>query len=422
MLKSLGIYREKEKVIKQLTAEGTITDNLMHAFPQREDAVIFFTTCAIDGEIEAVDAFIRCGVDIDGLVQDDYTAVHLAAQEGHLEVVKLLVSKGANIHIETHDRGRYAFYSACLHGHLPVVEFLRPLLTNVDKKIKSGVTPLNATCGNGNLEVVKFLVSSGADVNSADNDGVTPMRVACWEGYLDIVKYLREAGADINRSANDESTPLSAAAYNGRISIVMYLNEMGAVMDKRDDDGMTALYAASCNGHLDVVRYLLECGADMSIPDNAGVTAAEVALANGHQDVSRYLLGRNGSISSSNRMNGFGDLEIRSTAGSTMDNNDVTSLKSELKDLKKELLSMQKWYYISLIVLVAVAAFFIGGMYNEPATRPPPELVATAKPPFSTEKMDMDISKPSAASVKAKVQKKTKASKESRVFNNFDQL
>ena len=152
----------------------------------------------------------------------------------------------------------------------------------------------------------------------------------------------------------------------------------------------------------------------MSIPDNAGVTAAEVALANGHQDVNRYLLSRNGSISSSNRMNGFGDLEIRSTAGSTMDNNDVTSLKSELKDLKKEILSMQKWYYISLIVLVAVAAFFIGAMHNEPATtRLPSELVATAKPPFSTEKMDMDTSKPSAASVKAKVQKKTKTSKES---------
>ena len=44
MLKSLGIYRDKEKVIKQLTAEGSITTNLHDAFPEREDAVIFFTT------------------------------------------------------------------------------------------------------------------------------------------------------------------------------------------------------------------------------------------------------------------------------------------------------------------------------------------------------------------------------------------
>ena len=155
-------------------------------------------------------------------------AVHLAAQEGHLNVVKLLVSKGANVHIETREKGRYAFYSACLQGHFEVVKFLRPFIANIDRKIKSGVTPLNATCGNGHLEIVKFLVEAGADVNSADNDGVTPMRVACWEGHLEIVRFLKECGADINKSANDESTPLSAASYNGRISVVMFLKESGA--------------------------------------------------------------------------------------------------------------------------------------------------------------------------------------------------
>lgn len=100
-------------------------------------------------------------------------ALHLAAQEGHLNVVKLLLANNANLHIETQDKGRYAFYSACLHGRLDVVKFLRPYISNIDKKIKSGVTPLNATCGNGHLEIVKFLVEAGADVNSADNDGVS---------------------------------------------------------------------------------------------------------------------------------------------------------------------------------------------------------------------------------------------------------
>lgn len=94
-----------------------------------------------------MDAFLKIGVDINGRVQDGYTALHLAAQEGHIEVVKLLVEKGADIDLESTERGRYAFYSACLQGHYDVANYLLPRVKNVNKRILSGVTPLNASCG-----------------------------------------------------------------------------------------------------------------------------------------------------------------------------------------------------------------------------------------------------------------------------------
>jgi ankyrin repeat protein len=44
----------------------------------------------------------------------------LACQDGYIDVVKFLVDKGANIH----SRNEYAFISACYYGHLTVVKFL----------------------------------------------------------------------------------------------------------------------------------------------------------------------------------------------------------------------------------------------------------------------------------------------------------
>ena len=81
MLNSLFGSRKNE-ILKSIKAESFMTDKLNEAFPNREDAVIFFTTCAIDGEVDAVNAFIKVGVDVNGLVKDNYTALHLAAQEG----------------------------------------------------------------------------------------------------------------------------------------------------------------------------------------------------------------------------------------------------------------------------------------------------------------------------------------------------
>ena len=59
MLSSIFGSRNKSEVLKQLKAESVMTTNLEDAFPNREDALIFFSTCAIDGELDAVEAFIK---------------------------------------------------------------------------------------------------------------------------------------------------------------------------------------------------------------------------------------------------------------------------------------------------------------------------------------------------------------------------
>ncbi len=72
--------------------------------------------------------------------------MHEAAYEGQLEVVKYLISNGADI----------------------------------KAKDNSGDTPLHAASrrGRGRLEIVKYLISKGADIHAKTNIGVTPLRLA----------------------------------------------------------------------------------------------------------------------------------------------------------------------------------------------------------------------------------------------------
>jgi len=133
-----------------------------------------------------------------------------ASKNGHLEVVKFLVEKGANVH------------------------------TNIDY-------PHCLASENGHLEVVKFLVEKGADIHANDDYA---LQLASGNGHLEVVKFLVEKGANIHVNNDDV---LRLASEYGRLEVVKFLVEKGADIHANND---CALYLASINGHLEVVKFL----------------------------------------------------------------------------------------------------------------------------------------------------------------------
>lgn len=49
------------------------------------------------GDIEQVEQALQEGLDVNSADEEGYSALHAAAENDHLEVVKLLISKGADI-------------------------------------------------------------------------------------------------------------------------------------------------------------------------------------------------------------------------------------------------------------------------------------------------------------------------------------
>ena len=104
------------------------------------------------------------------------TALMRAAFAGDLELVKLLLSYGADPHIQSTDR-ETTLMAAAGTGFINGYNRGRPAAER--------------------LEVVKLLVDLGEDVNAADSYGITPLMVAANMGEAPIVQYLIDKGADL---------------------------------------------------------------------------------------------------------------------------------------------------------------------------------------------------------------------------------
>ena len=141
------------------------------------------------------------------------TPLSIAAEHGHLDVVKLLVKEGG-ADVESEDK--------CLRK-----------------------TPLSWAAAPGHLEVVEFLVEEGgADVET--NGGFTPLIVAAMYGHLEMAKFLvQRGGADIeSKDLYVGRTPLIWAAESGELEVAKFLVEEGGADESKDDEGNTALDVA----------------------------------------------------------------------------------------------------------------------------------------------------------------------------------
>jgi hypothetical protein len=138
------------------------------------------------------------------------TPLFLAAEEGHTEVVKLLLTKGAK----------------------------------VDARDKNDDTPLMRAVGGREpaLEVCAALVEAGADVNARDNMARTPLHFAAVAGKEEIVRSLLEKGASPTAKDKSGKTP---ADYASSARIKQLLVEAAAGKGAEDagaaDSGKTEL-------------------------------------------------------------------------------------------------------------------------------------------------------------------------------------
>jgi ankyrin repeat protein len=109
------------------------------------------------------------------------------AHFGDLKLVKSLVEKGIDVHIEND----YLFRYACQNGHLEIVKFV----TDMGVDISNLNTGFCWASQMGRFKIVKFLFEKGADIHAEDDYAI---RFTPEQGHFEIVKFLLEKGADIS--------------------------------------------------------------------------------------------------------------------------------------------------------------------------------------------------------------------------------
>jgi len=155
---------------------------------------------AFAGQHEVMRLLVSAGADANALENDRYDIVTIAAVANDVPTLRLALELGTK---STNVTSRYdgtALIAAAHLGHVEVVEILAGAGAPLDHVNNLSWTALieSIVLGDGgprHTETLKVLVAAGADVNLADGNGRTPMALAQARGFGEMVTILETAGA-----------------------------------------------------------------------------------------------------------------------------------------------------------------------------------------------------------------------------------
>jgi len=289
------------------------------------------------------------GVDPHRVAGDGSTALHDAAESGNVELVRALLSAGAEVDPVTRLGAYTPLHLAAAAGRGEVVRAL--LDAGADPHATTGtgeVVALHLAAGAGSVEAVLALVEAGADVDARESTrGQTPLVFAASRNRVDVVRALIEAGAEVDaatyvvdvgevqmasarasRVRREVLDSLADAAGVERVSFrptpaqvelsmrrantvapatMVEPEEVPEYVDPDVGDGggsgftrlvggqggLTPLLHAAREGHVETALALLDAGADIdrvSLGDHTSPIL--IAMINGHYDLGLTLLER----------------------------------------------------------------------------------------------------------------------------------
>ncbi|XP_067289609.1 receptor-interacting serine/threonine-protein kinase 4 [Pseudorasbora parva] len=247
--------------------------------------------------------------------EDQYTALHFAAQNGDEALTRFLLDRAAAIN-ETDSQGRTPTHIACHHGQENVLRVLLSRGADVHMQGRDHWTALHLAAWRGHLGIVKLLVKqAGADVDGQTSDGRTALHLASQRGQYRVARILVELGANVHLTSDGLYSPLHVAAETGHTSTSRLLVKHAADIHARTANGHTALHLAAQKGHLPTVKMLLTEGADPESADLALRTPSHLAAENGHCEVLKELLRSSAQSANTQDRSGFTPLHLAVRAG-----------------------------------------------------------------------------------------------------------
>ena len=264
---------------------------------------------ARSGRVEAVQVLLDHGADPNAFeIERGTTALMQAADQGHDDVMVLLIENGAEIAARSAPvlRGgrtaalgksgdprnsvRRQVTAILCEQESPDLAALGDLPPNVPEDEADPDADFNAFtardvcgCQQNSIGICQEgggIFTSGRrnrEVRDPDGGELTSLVYAARSGTIDAARVLLEAGADVNQITRYGWSPLLAATQNRNYQMGKYLIEQGADVNISNQGGWTNLYLATDNRNVEggdyptrepdmdqlvYIRLLLEAGAD----------------------------------------------------------------------------------------------------------------------------------------------------------------
>lgn len=222
-----------------------------------------------------------------------HTALQAASQNGHVEVIKILLRNKADVEIEDKDGDR-AVHHAAFGDEPGVMEQLARAGADLNARNKRRQTALHIAVNKGHAGVVTTLLDLECHPSLQDSEGDTPLHDSISKKRDDMLTLLLDHSADITLTNNNGFNALHHAALRGNPSamrILLMKLPRPWIVDEKKDDGYTALHLAALNNHVEVAELLVHQGrANMNLQNVNLQTALHLAVERQHTQIVRLLV------------------------------------------------------------------------------------------------------------------------------------
>ena len=186
--------------------------------PAAPDPVVFSNSMEL-GDLRQAEKWLDAGMPPDYMGSRTGSGLMIGAWEGKIELMRLFVSRGADI----------------------------------NKLNANGESAIALAAWRGQLDAVKWLLERGARINAAARQW-SALHYAVFAGHAEVANYLIEQGADINAQTTNGSSVLMMAVYEGHRDLAHKLIEKGADRTPKNDWGDGALEWAMRQNRLEIAK------------------------------------------------------------------------------------------------------------------------------------------------------------------------
>ncbi|EWC45586.1 hypothetical protein DRE_05444 [Drechslerella stenobrocha 248] len=224
-------------------------------------------------DLELVTLLLDRGADIN-LRGDMEPCLALAARTGNLQMMKLLTGRGADVNAHKLEADYpTALIAACRKGAKDIIQFLLDQKADINAWDPGHGDALQVAARYCSKDIVELLLMKGANVQALPGQYGTCLEAVISDGDPETFQLLLDAGANVNRCCRPQNGrftegPLNKAIEKRRMDWVALLIERGAEINPPatgQDEPKTPLSQAVAKRRADMVDFLLSKGANVNL-------------------------------------------------------------------------------------------------------------------------------------------------------------